>query len=379
MPAPHSFAAHFADLPDPRVDRTKLHSLLDILVITLCAVISGAEGWSDIAQYGRTKEPWLRTFLTLPNGIPTDDTFARVFARLDTVAFGRCFAQWTRSIKKKTHGKVVSIDGKSLRHSFDTATGRGAIQMVSAWANDSRLVLAQQKVDTKSNEITAIPKLFEMLDLEGCVVTLDAMGTQKEIAAQIKEKKADYVLALKVNQGHAYEEVSHFFETGLQKGFQKSFGEVAVLTYETVDYEHGRIEKRRYYQTDQIDWLLAKDDWEGLASIGMVMTERTDKGKTQSQTRYFLSSLPGKVRRFAKAVRAHWGIENSLHWQLDISFDEDSSRIRKDRAPENLAIVRHIALNILQQDQTLKRGTKAKRLQAAWDNEYLVRILTGDN
>lgn len=375
MPAPNSFATHFADLPDPRVERTKLHSLLDILTITLCAVISGAEGWSDIAQYGCTKEAWLRTFLALPNGIPSEDTFARVFARLDTEVFGRCFALWTRSIKKKTSGKLVSIDGKSLRHSFDTASGKGAIQMVSAWANESRLVLAQQEVDTKSNEITAIPKLLEMLDMEGCIVTLDAMGTQKEIAAQIKQKKADYVLVLKSNQGHAYEEVSHFFETGLRKGFK----EMGVLTHETVDYEHGRIEKRRYYQTDQIDWLLAKDDWEGLASIGMVVTQRTDKGKTQGETRYFLSSLSGNVRRFAKAVRAHWSIENSLHWQLDISFDEDSSRIRKDRAPENLAIIRHIALNMLQQNKTLKRGLKAKRLQAAWDNDYLVAILTGHN
>jgi predicted transposase YbfD/YdcC len=371
MCAPHSFAAHLADLPDPRVDRTKLYDLLDILVIVLCAVISGAEGWTDIAQYGRTKEAWLRTFLALPNGVPTDDTFARVFARLDSEAFGRCFARWTASIKKTTRGKVVSIDGKSLRHSFDTATGKAAIQMVSAWANESCLVLAQQKVDVKSNEITAIPKLLELLELEGCIVTIDAMGTQKDIARQIISNKADYVLALKLNQGHAHEEVSHFFETGLRKGF----GEIKVHTHETIDYAHGRVEKRRCFQTDQIDWLLAKDDWEGLTSIGMVQTERTHKG----ETRYFLSSLPGKARLFAKAVREHWGIENSLHWQLDISFDEDRSRIRKDKAPENLATVRHIALNMLQQNKTLKRGVKAKRLQAAWDNDYLVAVLTGDN
>jgi len=338
-------------------------------------VISGAEGWSDIAQYGRTKEVWLKTFLALPNGIPTDDTFARVFARLDSEAFARCFAGWTRSIKKQMRGKVVSIDGKSLRHSFDTATGKAAIQMVSAWANECRLVLAQQKVDAKSNEITAIPKLLEMLDLEGCIVTIDAMGTQKEIARQIIDKKADYVLSLKLNQGHAHEEVSHFFEMGLRKGF----GGIKVHTHETTDHAHGRVDEVRYYQTDQIDWLVAKDDWEGLASIGMVQRERAQKGETQSETHYFLSSLPGKVRQFAKAVREHWGIENSLHWQLDISFDEDSSRIRKDRAPENLATVRHIALNMLQQEKTLKRGVKGKRLQAAWDNDYLVAILTGGN
>lgn len=366
---------HFASLPDPRVDRTKLHNLLDILVITLCAVISGAEGWGDIAQYGRSKHDWLKTFLTLPNGIPTDDTFSRVFARLDPEAFARCFALWTQSIKKKTGGQVVSIDGKSLRHSFDTATGKAAIQMVSAWANESRLVLAQQKVDTKSNEITAIPRLLELLDLAGCIVTIDAMGTQKEIASQIIAKKADYVLALKGNQGHAHEDVAHFFQTGLQNGF----GDIGVHTYQTNDYDHGRTVIRRYWQVDQIDWLLATDEWTGLVSIGMMQTERTINGKTSHETHYYLSSLKANIKRFAHAVRAHWGIENNLHWQLDISFDEDSSRIRKDQAPENMAIVRHIALNLLQQDKTLKRGIKAKRLQAAWDNDYLVTILTNKN
>jgi len=372
---PISFMDHFSKLPDPRVDRTKLHRLLDILVITLCAVISGAEGWSDIAQYGLARQDWLETFLELPHGIPSEDTFSRVFARLDSEAFGRCFAEWTRSIKKATGAQVVSIDGKSLRHSFYTATGKASIQMVSAWANESRLVLAQQKVDAKSNEIKAIPALLDLLDLEGCIVTIDAMGTQKDIAEQIIAKKADYVLALKGNQGHAHEEVAHFFKTGLQKGFK----EIKVHTHETVDYDHGRTEKRRYYQVDQINWLLAKDDWSGLASIGMMQTERTVKGETSRETHYYLSSLPAEVRRFGKAVRAHWSIENNLHWQLDLSFDEDSSRIRKDRAPENLATVRHIALNMLQQDKTLKRGIKAKRLQAAWDSKYLTTVLTQEN
>lgn len=375
MRAPISFMDHFAELPDPRVDRTKLHRLMDILVITLCAVVSGAEGWSDIAQYGRARQDWLQTFLELPHGIPSEDTFSRVFARLDPEAFGRCFAAWTRSIKKATHGQVVSIDGKSLRHSFDTATGKASIQMVSAWAHESRLVLAQQKVDAKSNEIKAIPVLLDLLDLEGCIVTLDAMGTQKDIAQQIIDKKADYVLSLKGNHGHAHEEVENFFETGLKKGFK----EVKVHIWETVDYDHGRIEKRHYYQVDQIDWLLAKDDWCGLASIGMMLTERTAKGETSKETHYYLSSLPANPRRFGKAVRAHWAIENNLHWMLDLAFDEDSSRIRKDRAPENLATIRHIALNILQQEKTLKRGMKAKRLQAAWDPAYLTKVLTQEN
>lgn len=366
---------HFSDLPDPRIDRTKLHSLVDILAITLCAVISGAEGWSDIAQYGRSKEAWLRTFLALPHGIPTDDTFARVFARLDPEAFGRSFAQWTQSLKKQTRGQVVSIDGKSLRHSFDTATGKAAIQMVSAWANASCLVLAQQKVDNKSNEITAIPRLLELLEVEGCILTLDAMGTQKEIARQIIAQKADYVLALKGNHSLTHKDVAHFFETGLEKGFAQG----AMQTYQTTDYHHGRTEIRRYWQTDQIDWLLAVEEWPGLVSIGMMQTERTSKGETRRETHYYLSSLTADCRRFAKAVRAHWGIENKLHWQLDISFDEDSSRIRKDQAPENMAIVRHIALNLLQQDKTLKRGVKAKRLQAAWRDDYLIEILTNKN
>lgn len=375
MSTPTSFMDHFSELPDPRVERTKLYSLIDILAITLCAVIAGAEGWSDIAQYGRSKQAWLETFLELPNGIPTDDTFSRVLSRLDPEAFSRCFAAWTQSIKKKTQGRVVCIDGKSLRHSFDTATGKAAIVMVSAWANDSRLVLAQQKVDAKSNEITAIPSLLEMLDLQGCIVTLDAMGTQKQVAHQIVAQQADYVLALKGNQGHAHEEVAHFFETGLRKGF----GDVTVYTHETADYDHGRIEKRRYSQVDQIDWLLAKDDWSGLASIGMMQTERTLNGVTSQETRYYLSSLPAGVGRFANAVRAHWGIENSLHWRLYICFAEDSSRIRRDRAPQNMATIRHIALNLLQNEKTLKRGIKARRLQAAWDDNYLAAVLTGQN
>jgi len=365
------FIDHFAQLPDPRVERTKLHSLSDILVITLCAVISGAEGWTDIAQYGRAKQEWLETFLDLPNGIPTDDTFRRVFARLDSKAFSRCFAKWTKAIKKRTRGQVVSIDGKCLRHSFDTAAEAAAIQMVSAWAHESRLVLAQQRVDTKSNEITAIPDLLELLDLEGCIVTIDAMGTQKKIAQQVRDKGADYVLALKGNQGLTHEEVKHFFETGMSKGF----GDIKVHNHNTKDYEHGRTEIRRYYQVDQIDWLLAKDDWSGLTSIGMMQTERTEKGKTTRETHYYLSSIPAGVRRFAEAVRAHWGIENNLHWQLDISFDEDDSRIRKDRAPENFAIVRHIAINMLQQDTTSKVGVKARRKKAGWDNQYLSKIL----
>lgn len=375
MPQEISFLTHFADLPDPRVERTRLHSLTDILAITLCAVISGAEGWSDIAQYGIARQSWLQTFLSLPNGVPSEDTFSRVFARLDPEAFGRCFAQWTRSLKKKTGGQVVSIDGKSLRHSFDTATGKGAIHMVSAWANESRLVLAQTKVDAKSNEITAIPKLLEMLDLEGCIVTLDAMGTQKEIAARIVAEKADYVLALKGNHGNAHQDVRQFFEDIVPK----KNNSYTVYTHETTDYGHGRVEKRRYSQVDQIDWLIAQDEWSNLTSIGRMETERTEKGETRTEIHYYLSSLSANIKRFAKAVRSHWGIENSLHWQLDISFDEDSSRIRKDNAPDNLATVRHIALNMLQQEKTLKRGIKAKRLQAAWNEKYLVQLLTEGN
>ena len=362
---------HFEQLPDPRVDRTKLHSLTDILVIILCAVISGAEGWADIAEYGRAKQEWLQTFLELPNGIPTDDTFRRVFARLDSEAFARCFAKWTKAIRKKTRGQVVSIDGKALRHSFDTAAKTAAIQMVSAWAHDSRLVLAQQRVDAKSNEITAIPVLLELLDLQGCIVTADAMATQKKIVQQIRAKGADYVLALRGNQGLTHEEVKHFFETRMCKGF----ADTKVHNHNTQDYDHGRMEIRRYYQVDQIDWLLAKDDWSGLTSIGMMQTERTEKGETSQETHYYLCSMPTDVRRFAKAVRAHWGIENNLHWQLDVSFDEDDSRIRKDRAPENFAIVRHIAINMLQQDITSKVGVKARRKKAGWDNNYLSKIL----
>jgi predicted transposase YbfD/YdcC len=367
------FVEHFGALPDPRVDRTKRHLLLDILVIALCAVICGAEGWEDMEAFGRAKEPWLRERLglALPHGIPSHDTFRRVFARLDPTAFGSAFCAWTQTLRLQTEGEVIALDGKTLRHSFDTAAGAAPIHLVTAWAAQNRLVLGQVPVADKSNEITAFPALLALLDLAGCTVTIDAMGCQKEIARQITEQGGDYVLALKGNQGTLHADVQLFFEDAQEHGF----GTIPFRYHQTVEKDHGRIETRRYWLVEQIDWLDGKEHWAGLFSIGKVESRRRIGKETSREVRYFLCSVRRSVRKFARAVRGHWGIENSEHYILDMAFDEDACRIRRDHGPENFATLRHIALNLLRHEPTSRRGVKARLKQAAWDEDYLLHVL----
>jgi predicted transposase YbfD/YdcC len=365
---------HFDTLVDPRIERTKLHLLLDIVTLTICAVICGADGPSDIEQYGHEKYEWLKTFLALPNGIPSHDTIGRVLARLEPAQFQASFLRWMQAICHLSSGEVVPIDGKTLRHSYDTELDQPAIHMLSAWATTNRMVLGQLNVAEKSNEITAIPELIDALDLADCIVTIDALGCQKEIAKRIIEKKAEYVLAVKGNQGHLYDDITQVFATLLSQNVPTN----VLDYYETVEKGHGRMEVRRYWTTSSLDTLRTKQQWLGLQTIGMVESERSINGETTRERRYYILSLANDARTFGTSVRAHWGIENLVHWVLDVAFREDMSRIRMDHGPANFALIRHIALNLLRQETSFKGSIKTKRLKAGWNNAYLAKVLSGD-
>jgi len=365
----------FATLPDPRVERTRAHRLIDIVTITLCAVICGAADWVAVAEWGRAKEAFLRQWLALPQGIPVHDTFGRVFAALDPHAFERCFLTWVQDLVQQTTGQVVALDGKTLCGSADKAAGKRAIHMVSAWAsaNGAGLCLGQRKVDAKSNEITALPLLIHLLHLDGCIVTIDAMGCQTAIAQAIQDQQADYVLALKANHGTLYDDAQRVFAEASAAAWQG----IAHEHHETLDGGHGRIETRQYTLLTDARYLRYVDPtgaWAGLQSLGRVAAERRVGGKVTQEVRYYLSSV-GTVAEFARAARSHWGIENGLHWVLDVAFREDEQRARVGYSAENLAVVRHMALNLLKQERTARCGTKAKRLKAGWDERYLLKVL----
>jgi len=375
-PKPRTIIECFEEIPDPRVNRTRRHRLLDILVIGLCSTLTGGEGFNDMALFGKIKCDWLKTFLELPRGIPSRDTFNRVFSAIDPHRFVDCFVRWVQGICPALAGDVVAIDGKALRRALDE--GASIPYIVSAWASGNGLALGQVKVDDKSNEITAIPELLQVLALQGCIVTIDAMGCQKEIAAQIIDKKADYVLALKGNHATVHQEVQEFFADAVLPCATQAANTVTPQTMvgsKTLEKGHGRIETRRYWLSSDIAWMDDKKLWKNLRSIGMVESIRCVKSKNSIERRYYLSSLPLDVKTFAKAVRGHWGVENPLHWSLDVTFHEDQSRARSKNAAQNLAALRRIALNLIKKNPQEKVSQRQKRIFAALDTAFLEQLL----
>lgn len=366
----NSLESFFERIDDHR-RHNKLHKLIDVILIAICAVVAGADTYEQIENFGKKRKRWLLRFLELPYGIPSHDTFGRIFERMNPNEFQNCFKLWIESVTDLTKGQVIAIDGKTLRRSHDRSSDKKAIHMISAWASSNQVVLGQLKTKEKSNEITAIPHLLRLLDISGCIITIDAMGTQKKIAQTIIKNDGDYILAVKENHKTLYDEAVLFFkemESMELEGF-------TFDKYETVDGGHGRIETRKYAMTSDIDWLQDKEKWAGLKSLGMVESTREIKGECSHEKRYYISSLECDAKKFGDAVRNHWGIENSVHWVLDIAFREDESRIRKGSAPENFAAIRHIALNLLRNNKTFKGSVKTKRLNAAMDTKYLEDVV----
>ena len=397
---------HFAGLVDPRAERAQRHELLDIIVITICGVICGADNWVEIEEFGNARLEWLSRFLRLPNGIPSHDTFGRVFSRLDPDQFGACFMNWARSVAELTQGEVVAIDGKTLRRCHDRGQGRAPLHLVSAWAAQNHLVLGQTRTQAHSNEITAIPQLLALLELRGCIITIDAMGCQTEIAQQIVDGGADYLLAVKSNQGELYGNIQDLFQMAAQEG---SLAEEPVYhrpdyhrpdyhrpDYHRPDYHrqvdkgHGRLETRECWViTDpaELAYVDPHRRWLGLKSVAKVCYRRgvhpqapqqalrEAPRKAPTETRYYICSYQPAAASLLQASRQHWGIENSLHWVLDMAFDEDHCRVRTGHADQNLAVVRHLTLNLLKQERTAKVGIKAKRKKAGWDHNYLLKVL----
>ncbi len=378
-PPPTSIEVYFGSLPDPRIERTRAHRLTDLLTIALCAILCGANDWVAVETFGQAKEAWLRTFLPLPGGIPSHDTFGRVFARLDPTALQQCFVAWVQAVVGELPAQVVAIDGKTSRGSADRSRGQAALHLVSAWATASGLVLGQEATDAKSNEITAIPHLLRLLALDGCVVTIDALGCQRAIATQIHEQGADYVLALKANQPTLHATVVAAFADALGTAsaiWQPATQDVA----QTLDAGHGRVEHRRYTALSDPDLLACLDPtgaWPGLRSVIEVQADRRPAGATPSERRYYLSSLPPDAARLGQARRAHWGEENRLHWVLEVQFREDASAVRVGDGAHTFTVLRHLALNLIRQDRTGRGSIASKRFRAALDDSYLARLLAG--
>jgi predicted transposase YbfD/YdcC len=365
---------YLGQVSDPRSERNQEHPFISILTIAICGVICGADNWVEIEAYGNAKQDWLESILALPNGIPSHDTFGRVFRMNDDEEFQQSFMSWVRAVSQITQGELVAIDGKQLRGSKEVGPGKEAVCLVSAWACENRLVLGQRQVNEKSNEITAIPELLDMLALHGCVVTIDAIGCQTEIAAKIIEQEADYVLAVKANQGRLHEDINDLFA-----GFEEfEFADVAYDYYKATNKGHGRLEIRHCWvvsQPDYLAYLRGHQAWKGLNSLIKVISERRINGRSTRKTRYFISSLDDTAAHLLDYCREHWHIENKLHWVLDMAFREDANTVRRDNAPQNLAVLRHMALNLLKHEKTARVGLKAKRLKAGWDIDYLLKVL----
>jgi len=367
LKAHNVFAEHFENVTDPRTECLNDHLLLDIIGMSVCAVICGADGFTGIETFGKEKEDWLGRFLTLKNGIPSHDTIGNVLARIDPGEFEESFRSWIATIFEKSEGEIVAIDGKTLRRSYDSASDKAALHMVSAWAGENRLTLGQVKTSGKSNEITAIPELLKMLDVSGCLVTIDAMGCQKEIAELITDEGADYVLALKGNKGELHADTKALFDRL----------EAPSDRHKNVTGGHGRVETRRCQAVDIAErGFVDTEGWLGLRTVCRVEAERWSEGQTTTETRYFISSLRADAERLLEATRTHWHIENKLHWVLDVAFEEDESRIREGHASQNMAAIRRLARSLLEGETTSAVGVKNKRLQAAWSEEYLLKVLT---
>jgi predicted transposase YbfD/YdcC len=371
--APRGLLRAFAPLKDPRMNRTKKHSLCDILAIAICAVICGADGWVQVQEFGDCKKKWFKTFWELPNGIPSHDTFGRVFAALDPAGFEECFMKWVAGLAQASQGRLIAIDGKTIRRSLDAANSKAAIHMIHAWSEANHMVLGQLATDAKSNEITAIPELMKLLDLRDAVVTIDAAGCHKKIAAQIIQQGGDYILQLKGNQGTLHKETVALFDQCLTDDCHG----IAYSTAATIDKGHGRIEQRRIWATTDIEWFAERGKWKNLRSLIRVQAKRTLNGQTTSEYHYYISSLSAdNATRLLEYIRGHWGVEIGLHWCLDINFREDDIRIRQGHAAENFARLSRIALNLLKAQTRHKVGIKTKRLCCGWSHDYLFRVLT---
>ena len=369
-----SLFAYFAELEDPRIEKNRDHPLMNILVIAILGVICGADNFTEIERFGLAKEEWLKSLLDLENGIPSHDTFGRVFRWLDENAFQDAFLRWTQSLCQVSAGEIIALDGKKLRGSEEKSAKRPGIWMVSAWAKENRLVLGQKKVDEKSNEITAMPELLSRLDITGAVVTVDALNSQIDLAESIVEAGADYIFAIKGNQGTVYEDLQLLFEGFEQDDYQG----VVFETAKSHSQAHGREEFRHVFvvkESEYLNYLRRAEAWKHLKSLVKLLTVRTSSQKTEVSTRYFISSWEAGAEAFLRAIRDHWQIENGLHWVLDIAFQEDASRIRKDHAPQNMAVLRHIALNLLKLERSGKVGIAVKRKMAGWNNAYLLKVL----
>lgn len=367
-----AFIEHFSTIPDVRQQSKVEHKLHDILLTLVVGVICGADGWEAIEEVAHNKVALLKKYGSFENGIPVHDTIARVISAIAPDKLQHCFISWMKAAHIATKGEVIAIDGKTVRGSYDKQSKKNAIHMVSAFAANNGVVLGQIKTAEKSNEITAIPQLLDLLDIKGSIVTIDAMGCQRAIATKIKEKEADYVIAVKGNQGHLHQSIKDFFEIC----HEEEFSNVSHQYHEEVDSGHGRVESRKYWISDTL--ISIKDltlKWSGLISVGMAESERHINGKVSKEVRYFICSIKADAKMFAQAVRKHWSIENQLHWVLDVSFNEDLSRVRRGNAAENMSVLRHLVLNLLREETSFQKGIKAKRFKAALDTNYADKVL----